>query len=60
MTIVTHTTDEPALFGAMAAVVAHRQQGELLHLPSEFAPQLGPPGTRLADKPAPSLAERVP
>lgn len=41
LTIVTHTTDEPALFGAMAAVVAHRQQGELLHLPSEFAPQLG-------------------
>lgn len=41
LTIVTHTTTEPALFGALAAAVAHRQDAELLHLPSDFAPALG-------------------
>ncbi|MFF7710333.1 gamma-glutamyl-gamma-aminobutyrate hydrolase family protein [Pseudomonas sp. NPDC007930] len=37
LTVVTHATPQPALFGAMAAVVAHTLQQPLCHLPCPAA-----------------------
>jgi CTP synthase len=40
--LVEHDTPEPALYGAMAAIVAHQRQAAVAHLPAEFAMQKYP------------------